>query len=243
MKIIVRWENLVLLVISYWGDVMKYQYFLLMFIALFLNLSPVLALDCSNQEEIEKYRVLAKNVEIKYNYISDSSQIDQSKLIRQSSVLSDDIYQVSVNGLVSGLFLMDDDYNRFDGDDNQGITFYAKAGTLNFKVFLSQCNTNYFRIVSATLPKYNHYSQSDLCQSLRDYHLDFCGEWYQGDMSMDLLLEKAGPYLDQMSDDEERISILSFVRQHVFWFAGGGVVLLLLILFLIIRYRKRYILD
>ena len=158
-------------------------------------------------------------------------------------VLSDDIYQVSVNGLVSGLFLMDDDYNRFDGDDNQGITFYAKAGTLNFKVFLSQCNTNYFRIVSATLPKYNHYSQSDLCQSLRDYHLDFCGEWYQGDMSMDLLLEKAGPYLDQMSDDEEQISILSFVRQHIFWFAGGGVVLLLLILFLIIRYRKRYILD
>ena len=159
--------------------------------------------DICDQDSIENLKSKVQDVQVNYIYVRDIDEISSSSFVKQSNSISDDVYLVTISGMVDGLVAIDQDYNQFRTSGGSEIEFYVHAGEIHLEIYVDECNVKPLRTISLNLLKFNKYSQHEYCQEFKDYQLDFCDEWYQGDLNMDIFLDKLRPYLSDADGEND----------------------------------------
>lgn len=210
------------------------------FLLIIFQIPIVKADDCSD-EMIAKYKSLSQNIHVDYVYVNDPSSIDSNLIIKQSKVISDDVYYITISGLEDGLVAIDQDYNEYRRSNGEEVSFYANAGDIKLGIYADTCSANVIRRFSLVLPKFNIYSKHEYCERLKEYQFDFCDEWYQGDLEMSSFLAKVEPYIAEIEAKENTSimdSILEFLQGHLL-IVGGVLFFLIVIVVILIHYRRK----
>lgn len=204
------------------------KFLLFVFCFLFFKIE-VYANTCSS-EELVRLRTLSNYIEITNDYVEVS-----------------DSYLVTIAGLTEELFVYNKStYQEYRYSDmvEGSVSFSASVGEYRLEIYPVSCDVNRaLRTVNLELLKFNPFSKEEECKDLEEYQLDFCDPWYQGEMNLDIFLEKIEPYYlveEESTVIEETIDIL-----EKYWYVAlvGGILFILLIVFLIIRRRKRSVLE
>ncbi len=195
-----------------------------------LGMDVVMAENCDSVD-LSRLKSLANNVSISYEYLSDSDIINNYRIYL--SEIADEIFVVN---------LTDDTYHEWHAKDlTDGIvSFDSDLETLKFDIYSSNCiGSGSLRNISIELPRFNYYSLEDKCQEVKELNLDICDEWYQGKLDDFTFHEKIDKYIT----DNTKPTFFDFVIKYKFFILIFGVCLVLAVILLIIRYRKRSVLE
>lgn len=200
----------------------RWLYYVTFSFLIVFSFGEVVEASSCDSQDIARLKVLAKNVVVQYEFLSDSDLSNH--------------YQVSVSGLADELLLMDEKYNKYTAADlKEGeLVFDTTASEIVLKIFSLNCETaSVLKTISVKLPKFNYYSLTDECKKLRDKNLNICDEWYQGEIDDDVFFETVSNYLDK-DDSLKQI----FDKYYYFIIAGVLLLVVILIIFIIIHKRR-----
>lgn len=220
---------------------MKYiinvKFLLVVFLSLFIHISRVDADLCDN-EHIKQLKELAKQVEVNYEYIDNSDEMD-----------SDSEFGIVTNAFRGSINLISDElYINFDGRDYyysdtvDGILELGLfSGMYKYEIKSKKCANYLLRKDSIVLPEFNSFSYNSECKELEEYNLDVCDPWYQGKINNNIFYEEVNKYLlkDEMNFFEK---IFDFLGTH-YLIVGGSLMLIILVIIGIIIHRKRSVLE
>lgn len=181
-------------------------------------------------EEITRLKKLANNVQITYEYLSDSDIVDNYSI--QISGLTDEIYVVNMT---------EDSYHEWHVNDmiDGNIFFESTEETLDFNVYSVNCITDSLRKISIKIPRFNYYSLEEKCDKVKELDLDICDAWYQGELD-DFTFHET---IDKYITEDKNGNIIDFFSKYRFVFIVATFVLVIIIILLIHIYRKRSVLE
>lgn len=204
----------------------KLKYVLITFILLLMP--NIVHAECSYERQAELSRI-ASNLQFSYEYeMHDNGNPDFTVTINN---LTDDIYVVDNYGVVfSGTG--EKTQNYLNGAEPKFIVYSNDSDCYGEKLLTSYLN----------LPKYNWYSQEDIC--LRNSEYELCAIWYDvSDIAPDQfesLVENYEKSKDNVSVVDENvetqdIEIWELIQQHYYI----GFVILGLAILLVVYKRMR----
>ena len=217
---------------------MKNIRYLFMMILL-LVFPSVKALECSPNDMV-MYRELAKNIDIKYEYLGQFSNEDDAGFIT-------DKYRVTIQGITPELSIGVVDYTEEEtvylGNElpDGSVSFETFLKELDFNIYVFDCSDEPIKTTSLTLPTKNPYASSNTCSVLEEYHLDICDEWYQGNITPELYEEAMEKYLKPSESFSNKM--VDFLKKNYFIVIIGVAFFLGLVILLIYRHRKRSVLE
>jgi len=226
--------------------------YILMLGLLFLLLPlKITALEC-DPVELNKLKKLASFSEIKYQHIKnyvptkEEEQFGPLNLKNRFSVTinnfsdkfivkeyySDNLFQYNPTLITPTVITKGD----FVGGDS--YTFYFFANTND------ACHYQLLRGETIRLPKYNEYSEHELCQGIEDYRL--CDRWFPGTIaSEDYFIDKVNKYKIFLGEQKNNDNNHPFSRWDLIidWIAvnytyilvtiaGGGTLIILILKFI-----------
>ncbi|MFA5459611.1 MAG: hypothetical protein WC267_03510 [Bacilli bacterium] len=225
------------------------NFYIFMFWLLLLLLPLKLAaLECDS-EELNKLKKLASFPEIKYQHIKNYVPTKEEE---QAGPLNlKNRFSITINNF-SDKFIVKEDYsdNVFQYNPTSVTpTVITKGGfvggdTYVFNFFATTndaCHYQLLRHETVRLPKYNEYSEHELCQGIEKYRL--CDRWFPGDIvSEDYFIEKVNEYrlflVGQKQNDNNRplnkwdLIIDWIVVNYIYILvavAGSGVLIILIL--------------
>lgn len=210
------------------GDMMK-NIFKVMFLCFLLLYSGNVFADTCSQEDVTRLRTLASYIEVNYEYIKE-----------------EEIYSIDITGLTEELFIEDVTNSKiYKVNDlvDGSIVFSTEIGNLSLKVYTSSCYFNTLRTINLKLPKYNIYSEYEICRELEKFQIDMCDPWYDGEASLDILLEKKYELMEEEEKFNIQDTLLFILEEYLVFVIIGGLVLIGLLVWLIIRRRNRSVLE
>ena len=187
-------------------------------------------------------RVLAENVDVKYEYLGKKESVDG---------LLYDLYHVTISGIVDGVDVgVNTDvvggekvYSSASPEVKDGmLEFDSGVGEIVVDVYKLRCSSDTLNKMKIKLYGKNIYADDPACIKLKKYRLDVCDENYQGELDSAKFYETINPYLDKEKKDNI-FSYKQFVEKYFLIFIVVGVVFLGLVIFLIYRYRKSCVLE
>lgn len=192
-----------------------------------------------DKADIVRLKELANIVDVNYEYIKMDSDEES-----ENDYAVVDSYYIFVTNLTEELYIKTDftEYRYSDVVDGT-LMFTSNSGQLQLFIYTDRCPQRLLRTVTLNLPKFNTYSYRRECQDLKDLNLDFCDEWYQGyldDKTFEQFLE---PYIN---NEEIELSIfdkvINFFKNN-YLFIVFGIVIILCMVMLMLRHRKRSVLE
>lgn len=168
---------------------MRWYKYLLLSILLFIFTPIVKANTCSNSE-IVKYKELAKNVEITYDYVETDAGV---------------YFKVKMINLMPGIKIKDVYNNLFydyTGNELELNSYYGQGRSYKFSFYTVDENcyigSLYDRYI--TLPYYNYYHNSELCNGIEEFK--YCHKWTKGPNSYDEFEKLVNEYKNSLKTQD-----------------------------------------
>ena len=142
-------------------------------------------------------------------------------------------YKVDIIGISEDIYIVDElNMKHYYEDCEDGVISLAtNYGVKKYEIRSRYCADLLLDTKSITLKEFNYYSLSDECQEEQFKELEVCDEWYQGNIS----------YSDfQSIIDEARIEEKKLDKRIII---GIAVVFIILVILLIVKERKRWLLE
>lgn len=218
---------------------MKYKKLLLFVMCYFTFTSRVSAAICDNNH-IKELKELAEQVDVSYEYIDHSDEIN-SGVDGEYSLNS---YSINVNLISDELYIKDGYQNYYYEDSYNGIiNFVVNSGHVNLSIHSKKCNNMKLKTISLDLPRFNTYSYKSECKELKEYDLEVCDPWYQGQINDNYFYKIVNKYLNpKVEEDNNWDKIISFIQKYQYIFIGSILLIILGVIGIYI-YRKRSVLE
>lgn len=220
---------------------MGYKKYLIIIISLVSYFAFVSRVDASlcDREHISQLKELAEHVEIDYEYVVDNDEDGDGEFITN-------VYYVEVNLLSEELYLNDrKNTYYFTDSENSKLKLYYNSGTVDFDIYSNTCQDFILRTITINLPKFNIFSYRPECEQLKEYDLNVCNPWYQGDLGEHSFSRAISKYLNKPVITEESDFIDNIIE-----FLSNYLIYILLIIILMIAivmvckiYRRRSVLE
>ena len=201
------------------------------FLCLFFFLSISVSAVTCDSDEIAFLRKKAETITYQTNYVG---YVDYQHGYQT--------YEMYFENLGNDFFIVENNSDDLIKNDRQN--FYVQSGNTFFKVYSSKCNV-YLSLIEVELPKFNERSLSVLCGGISGDEVTECGTWYQGDITDSELEIKVDEYNDSLEYDDRDLKqriIDMVVDNYVISLTLVGIVLIVVII-LVLRYRKKNILE
>lgn len=165
------------------------------------------AIECSI-EQINRFKKWANNVELKYSYMEEGLEyLNEDEEIE----VARNMFSITANNLIPGLILMDEThFNIFAYDsslpNSSSIAHegYRGGEKYSFAFYINMpgpCHEKLIMKKTIEIPKYNFYSENDLCKGVEEFQL--CQKWYQGNIpSLDYFVDAVNEYKKSLSDND-----------------------------------------
>lgn len=200
-------------------------------IAFIFNIFDVYAEECDS-EDIDRLRVLASNIKVSYENVSDMKTYDIK-------------YLVSFSNVDKELIIVDSNYNQWDGKNaKDGVISFEREpeySSIKYRIYSDKCSEKSLKTFSVELPMFNSYYDSDECKRLSKYNLNVCQEWTNDYIDDEIFLDTVEKY--NIKEENSSFNIIKYVSSHIYLVVIAGVLLFGLVIFLIIRARKRSVLE
>ncbi len=217
----------------------KLFYIFIFFGVSFVGNHLVLAESCDSSD-IARFKALASLVDVHYEYLGKFENKDNADFMSEK-------YRITISGI-------NDDILVGVNDGGKEEILYGvkdlKDGVFSFETFLTEYKFNVYgvgclnssvRTIAITLPRYNIFADDDRCLKLEKYHLDVCDKWYQGSLDYKHFLEITNQYMEEEVSTYDQV--LNFIKKYYVFIGVGIVLFLVIIIFLILRHRKRSVLE
>lgn len=226
---------------------MKGQKYLLIVTVLFLCFSKAVKAESCDEEDIQRLKVIANNIEITYEYNDDVKDVNGLKVY--------DTYTVHFNNMSDEIYIIEtkSDKMYYYTEIKDGYLTFGNinSGQKIFKFYSTKCDKA-LGTKNIDLPKFNYYSTDPNCEGKED--LEICQKFYDtsnleySDFYNKIVeYENAGEQnVDDESDDENNQFIetaIQFVKDNYIYIGIGVVAIVLIIVLLVIRHRKRGVLE
>ena len=211
------------------------KYLFIIFVLFVFNIYSVNAEEC-DANDMARLKELAKNVDVKYEYMGKESVSEITNLEK---------YHITVSGLLDGLSLgiktgvdSKDVYTANDGK----VEFDTLLSVLEIDIFSNNCNYEILANRSINLPRYNYHSEYPECKELKAYNLNICDPWYQGELNNEMFYDVVKKYLKE--DKTGLNGVLDFIKKNYILISIGIFLIVGIIAFLLIRrYRRRSVIE
>ena len=205
----------------------------------FVIFSNDVSAEVCDDADMQRLKQLANMIEVNYEYI-DGKPIGDS----EDDSYSVNSYYLFINNLTEQLYIKDgiDEYYHSDLE-NGTLKLIHNSGQIQLLVYSTRCRDIVLRTIDLKLPKFNVYSFRNECIELKDLNLDFCDEWYQGYLDDRIFATYVEPYLvNRNIEISFKDKVLNLLENYYIYMIIGVVSIILLIL-LIVRYKKRSVLE
>lgn len=143
-------------------------------------------------------------------------------------------FKLTITGVDSGLYVVDDDNHRYDGGQDIVINNIKGGAKIKYRVrsvYYDACINKDLYVKSISTPYYNKYYNDDLCLKHKDS--DLCYRWRSTDMSYDdfkkriAILERETPVVPDEPDIKKssKFYIVYIVIGSAIIFGGSIVVI------------------
>lgn len=215
----------------------KIMFLLIMFL---LSINVVYA-DCST-EDIKKYKAQVNNVDI--TYMVREPELGEFGIING-------IIDLIIQNLPDGFYVYSSyfDSNYYVSDWENGIIYMYDHmyGNYSFNIYHESCPSKKIRTIQFKVPRYNPYSEDELCNDIPEGNLDVCEPWYDYDLDYDTFVKKVEDYKMQSKPKAEVEkdwftsvidTITTFLSTYITYIILGIVVLITIVVIIMIN-RKR----
>lgn len=211
--------------------------FMTLIILFFVSIPKINAATCDNRER-EKKIALSKKVVINYKHIEKGK------------------FKILISNLPSDLFLIDNNNKKYIyGVDNKTIeeSGYEADLMYTFRVFSKSgtCKDLLLTTITLSLPKYNEYSELEICKENPEYK--YCDMWYKYDISWKDFITGITAYAEEKNDnevvdnDQNEItsSIIKFIKDNkvIIIVSLVGIVTIISSLAIVISAKRKKRLD
>lgn len=222
-----------------------YKHLISIIILFFVFSMNVYAESCDTND-IKRLKVLANDVEITYVYNDDIFDSDGFKIY--------DTYKVVINNMTDELYIKETktntDLSNYAVIDGVLTIDRMYSGKKTFKVYSKTCDKS-LKSLYVTLPKFNYYSTDPNCDGKEK--VGVCQKFYDSsNLEYYEFLEiitsyENGDVEEEPTDDNvDKIDnrYISFIKNNYVYIGIGGIVIILLIIvFLVLRHKKRGVLE
>lgn len=245
----------------------KKNYLLLLIAVLFLGIATVHASDTSTCDTVTKGKLRQSASNIKANYIVEEESItdnlEEGEQTYTNRYLVIKIYNLSTGMYVevqssvpsvSNVQTVSKTYYRTDMSPDGSISLRQDnfPYLVNYKITVyasvdSPCSGTVLRKINITLPKYNSYSNLDICDGLEDYYL--CQEYITYDIDDKSFLTKLNEYKSKLvtnsveditnGNNNTASDIASGVSEYKYILVGVIISIGVVITILILKGKKK----
>lgn len=220
---------------------MKYKFYLGLFIMFMLFNIGIVKADICDSNDIARLKEIAKNVSVSYEYINNENedvQEEKNEPSEEGTLTIVNTYNIEISNATDEIYLKDENGNEYHLSDsiNGVISTTANAGTVKYYVYSSNCFNKLLRTITIELDKYNVYANYKECEGISSEELEICDKWYQGNLDYDTFMKKIEEY------NTNQNSIKNNYMKYLY-IVVSGTVLIILIVILVIRFKKRSVLE
>lgn len=211
---------------------MKTRYIILTII-LFIFITPKVNAAMCTKSEIIKIKEKVNNVKI------------ESVLVNEDSGM----FNIKITGLPEKVYITETttEQNYSYSSNVDGVITIPRigGGTYTFKFYYLQCDNQLLRTQSITVPYYNYYSKNKLCDNIPVEEVKECDEWYQGEVTKELLTQKINEYNEKLKQEQKANrfkNIINTIKDFMMNYLIYIVIALAIIIIvpvIIIRNKKR----
>lgn len=216
---------------------MNYKFLLLFIIGFFIFTSDVSAGMCDS-EHISQLKELANQVDISYEYLDHSDESDgEGDFVTNT-------YLVSVNLISDELYLEYYGKKYYFNQNSDGlVTFVANSGNISLSFHSKSCLGYKLKSETIQLPRFNTYSYRMECETLKEYNLNVCDPWYQGEVTDDIFNSAVEKYLkNDFFEVKPSNKLILFIKEYYLYIVGI-IFLVMLLVISIINFKKRSVLE
>lgn len=237
-------------------------------ISFFLITTTTKAADSCTYKEQQALNKEALNVKINYEiqknelpsgykFYADGIMDENGNRVDDTNLHIGYFIKVNIINISSNLKLVGDT-DLYDENDNlvkeinysqtdSGlVTLYSydlsKVKKASFQIYSinNNCYEKKLIKISVKLPKYNIYSQLDVCSDLSDYEM--CDSFYQNNLTETEFIDKVNEYKQSLQKQEAKksnffINALNYIKNNVILLII--LIIIILVIALIIIFRKR----
>lgn len=211
----------------------------LFFIVLILFFNSNVYAICDTTH-INRLKGIASNVQFTYEHNVYGSLDDEDAILSS-------VYNIIVTGLTEEIYVMDDSGNNYYYSDlNQDGTLYitTSSGKRNFYIFSKTCARTLLYTKTLDLPTFNFNSLSDECQKEEFKELDICVEFLDDEKEI-ISGEEFEQVIEEVKNERRSMleKIVNFIKGNVLYVGIGLFIIVLISVLLLVRYRKRSVLE
>ena len=205
---------------------MKKKYILFIFILLFVcGIDSVFAANICTKEKYNDLKKKAVKIEMNWTleYDNDDNfyfQINANNVDENLMLFFDGIYYEPKNGSIDVL-------TPLEGGNTYQFKFYGG--------YDHPCVEEYVYTKNLTVPKYNKYSELEVCSEYSEW--DLCDKWYSGE------IENINDFYNKLEEYKKKIDtneiILKKENDNLYYVFGLVIIIVLVILFFIIYKKKK----
>lgn len=189
---------------------------------------------------ISRLKGIASNVQFTYEHNVYGSLDDEDGILSS-------VYNIIVTGLTEEIYVMDDSGNNYYYSDlNQDgvLNINTSSGKRNFYIFSKTCARTLLYTKVLDLPTFNFNSLSDECQKEEFKELDICVEFLD-DEEENISSEEFEQVIEQVNNERRGVlsKVVNFVKNNLLYVGIGLGVIVLISVLLLVRYRKRSVLE
>lgn len=210
-----------------------FRYFIFSLFIFFAFNFSIRAESCDTKD-IVRLKDLAKNVDVTYEYLNFAENPEDG--------VESEKYTIIISGITDYLYI-EDDYDKvytIEEAKDGIIKFETFNVNFVFKIYSEDCD-RILRTINLNLPTYNSYSDSEECEKLKSYNLDVCDPLYNGPITAEIFNNAVNQYLEEDKSSSEQV--FNFVKQNYIWILFGILLTGIFIVFLVIRHRRRSVLE
>lgn len=248
----------------------KTLYFIVFVVVCLLPFS-VKAEECSDSKILE-LKEAAKNIEINYEYNKDAKSTDyleydymgeedeETEIEEELVINIKGAMNLIITGLPKGMYIEEEEYGRYFDysmqEDGKIIIENVGGGSKTFEVYSEECLSS-IKTIIVDVPKYNVYHEDPLCEGISGDDLAVCGEFYNGDISYDILKASVEQYKNELNNKKSEDNVVdnnsetnnnivsnvtSSLEKYYLYIIAGVVLLIAIVIFIRVR-RKRSVLE
>jgi len=196
----------------------------LLIILLISIISSEVKADICDKADIERQKQIASNITITSEHILSVGEEESSSS-----------YKIEILGMTEDIYIVDDLNNRYYYENTTDgiLTTMTSSGKTNYEIRSSYCADYLLETKTIELKSFNFYSLQEDCQKEEYKDLEVCDEWYQENKYYEEFKNILEEYKKEENIDIKTILISS----------AGIILFISLIIFLIIRHKKRGVLE
>lgn len=224
------------------------KYYLITLLLILININIVYA-DCTD-EEIKNLKKEANKIEITYKHIEEE--------IEDAEGVGKNLFYLTIKNIPDDVYFKeatyDINYPVEEIKDGKFVETYS-TGKWIFEFYSTKCNIK-LTSISVNLPRYNPYSENELCEGINGDDFKLCNKYYDYDVSYEQFEQRVKQYRKIHKIEEKNANtgkqkddiidgIKKIIKNNKIYIGGstGIVILIISIIIYVLSRRKRGVLE